>query len=99
VLLCGQVWAVRVDVHVLDHGGNLVDACSLSALASLMAFRRPDVSVNQAGGQEVVVHDPAVREPVPFTIQHLPLSVTFALFEVQPFVLPYLYAIVAMDLH
>lgn len=38
-----QVWALRVDTHVLDHGGNLIDACVLSALGALMAFRKPEV--------------------------------------------------------
>lgn len=32
-----------MDVHVLDHGGNLVDGCVLAALGALMAFRRPEV--------------------------------------------------------
>jgi exosome complex RNA-binding protein Rrp42 (RNase PH superfamily) len=47
------VWAVRVDVHVLDHCGNLADACVLSALAGLLAFRRPDVTVGGATGVQV----------------------------------------------
>eukprot|EP00983_Pelagomonas_calceolata_P089369 1157305-Pelagomonas_calceolata.AAC.10 len=40
-----QVWALRCDMHVLDHGGNLVDACMLCALAACLAFRRPEVVV------------------------------------------------------
>ena len=36
---------LRVDVHILDHDGNLTDAASLAALAALMAFRRPYVEV------------------------------------------------------
>jgi len=32
-------------MHVLDHGGNLVDACMLCALAACLAFRRPEVVV------------------------------------------------------
>ena len=44
-----QVWHLRVDVHVLDHCGNLVDAAGLSALGALMAFRRPDVTVADDG--------------------------------------------------
>ena len=48
-----QVWAVRADVHVLDHCGNVADACVLSALAGLLAFRRPDVTVGGADGVQV----------------------------------------------
>lgn len=39
---------MRVDTHVLDHGGNLIDACFLSALAALMAFRKPEVRCGTA---------------------------------------------------
>ncbi|KAG2500081.1 hypothetical protein HYH03_002358 [Edaphochlamys debaryana] len=76
-----KVWSLRVDCHVLDHGGNLVDACVAAALAALMAFRRPEVEVGGASGNEIIVHPPEVREPVPLTIHHLPVAVTFALFK------------------
>lgn len=33
-----------MDIHVLDHCGNLVDAACLAALAALMAYRKPQVS-------------------------------------------------------
>ncbi|KAL4427701.1 hypothetical protein ABPG75_001790 [Micractinium tetrahymenae] len=83
VVLAGRkVWHLRVDIHVLDHQGNLVDACALVALAALMAFRRPDVTVG--GGddsQAVTVHPQELREPVPLSIHHLPLPVSFALWE------------------
>jgi exosome complex component RRP45 len=34
-----KVWSVRVDVHVIDHDGNLVDAAVLAALTSLLHAR------------------------------------------------------------
>ena len=46
-----QVWYLRVDIHVLDADGNLADAVVLSALAALLSFRRPDVSVGGADGR------------------------------------------------
>jgi exosome complex RNA-binding protein Rrp42 (RNase PH superfamily) len=80
--LC-QVWALRVDCHVLDDGGNLVDACCLSALAALMAFRKPEVTVGGKGGStDITVHSAEEREPLPLTIHHLPIPVTFGFFEV-----------------
>lgn len=72
-------------MHVLDHCGNLTDACMLSTLAALMAFRRPDVEVAAGGSGDsatVTVLSPSIREPVPLSLHHLPLAVTFALFEV-----------------
>jgi exosome complex RNA-binding protein Rrp42 (RNase PH superfamily) len=55
------VWRLDVDVHVLDHGGNLVDAACLSALAALYVFRKPETTVGGASGTEVTVHSPDVR--------------------------------------
>ena len=47
-----KVWQIRVDVHVLDNDGNLVDCASIAAVSALLHFRRPDVTVS---GQEVIV--------------------------------------------
>ncbi|GAX79778.1 hypothetical protein CEUSTIGMA_g7218.t1 [Chlamydomonas eustigma] len=82
VLAGRKVWALRVDCHVLDHGGNLVDACCLAALAALMAFRKPEVTVGGHGGStEIKVHAAEEKEPLPLTIHHLPIAVTFGFFE------------------
>ncbi len=78
-----QVWALRVDVHVLDHDGNLVDACCLAALAALMALRLPQVTVGGDSGSDIIVHSPDVKEPLPLSIHHLPVAISFALFEVR----------------
>ncbi|XP_062114196.1 uncharacterized protein LOC133825245 [Humulus lupulus] len=32
------VWAIRIDLHILDNGGNLVDIANIAALAALMTF-------------------------------------------------------------
>jgi len=36
-----KVWMVFIDVHVLDDGGNIMDAASLGAIAALMTARLP----------------------------------------------------------
>ncbi len=97
-----KVWAVQIDVHVLDDGGNLIDAASIATVSALLHFRRPDVSIT---GDAITVvrtprttaclswltwslilcsrctqHSVADREPVPLSIHHLPLCVTFAVF-------------------
>ncbi|KAI0226826.1 Exosome complex component RRP45 [Lamellibrachia satsuma] len=33
-----KVWSIRVDVHVLNHEGNLIDACSMAAITALAHF-------------------------------------------------------------
>ena len=80
-LLAGQkVWSIRADVHVLSHDGNLVDAASIAVIAALQHFRRPDVSVE---GEVVTVWSLAEREPVPLSLLHYPLCITFSFYELQ----------------
>uniref|UniRef100_A0A1D1XNM4 Protein ECERIFERUM 7 n=1 Tax=Anthurium amnicola TaxID=1678845 RepID=A0A1D1XNM4_9ARAE len=74
------VWAVRVDLHILDNGGNLIDAANIAALAALLTFRRPECTTGGEDGQEVTVYPPEVREPLGLIIHHLPVAVTFAIF-------------------
>ena len=65
--LCNEA---RVDVrHVLDHGGNLIDAAALASIAALLNYRRPDVTVGGEG--EITVHPLSEREPVPLSIHHV----------------------------
>uniref|UniRef100_A0A0D9VGY4 Protein ECERIFERUM 7 n=1 Tax=Leersia perrieri TaxID=77586 RepID=A0A0D9VGY4_9ORYZ len=75
-----HVWSIRVDLHILDNGGNLIDAANIAALAALSTFRRPECTVGGEDGQQVTIHDPEVRDPLPLTIHHLPIAVTFAYF-------------------
>ena len=50
----------------------------------LMSFRRPEVTVGTPGSpQAFVIHPPGEREPLALSLHHLPMPVTFALFEVS----------------
>jgi exosome complex RNA-binding protein Rrp42 (RNase PH superfamily) len=44
-----RVWALRCDVRVVEDGGNAADAASAAALAALLHFRRPDVTLRGRG--------------------------------------------------
>ncbi|KAJ0021052.1 hypothetical protein Pint_31012 [Pistacia integerrima] len=80
-VLAGKlVWAIRIDLHILDNGGNLVDAANIAALAALLTFRRPECSLGGENGQEVIIHPPEEREPLPLIVHHLPVAVTFGFF-------------------
>ncbi|KAF8477141.1 ribosomal protein S5 domain 2-type protein [Kalaharituber pfeilii] len=77
-IVAGQkCWNVRADVHFLDHDGALVDASCIAVIAALAHFRRPDVSVE---GESVTIHTLAERVPVPLSILHYPICVTFSFF-------------------
>ncbi|KAL4201254.1 hypothetical protein AMTRI_Chr02g215130 [Amborella trichopoda] len=81
-VLAGKlVWAIRVDLHILDNGGNLVDAANIAAVAALLTFRRPECSLGGEDTQNVIIHQPEVREPIPLIVHHLPIAVTFAFFD------------------
>ncbi|RFU29171.1 hypothetical protein B7463_g7173, partial [Scytalidium lignicola] len=74
-LLAGQkVWSVRADVHLLSHDGNLIDASCIAVIAALQHFRKPDTSIE---GDNVTIYTLAEREPVPLSLLHFPLCVTF----------------------
>ncbi|XP_073049811.1 exosome complex component RRP45A-like isoform X2 [Primulina eburnea] len=72
------VWAIRIDLHILDNGGNLVDAANIAALVALLTFRRPECTLGGDNDQEVIIHSPEVREPLPLIVHHLPVAITFA---------------------
>lgn len=67
------VRVVFIDVHVLDHDGNLFDATGLAAMAALMTTKLPKVEYNEETGELVKLDE---YEPLP--IRHIPLPVTFA---------------------
>lgn len=58
-----QVWMVFIDVHVLDDGGNLMDAAALGSIAALLTAKIP--------GQR---YD--LGEDVPLPMRDIPVSVT-----------------------
>jgi hypothetical protein len=80
-----QVWRIQLDITVLDAEGNVTDAAFLCALTALMAFKRPEVTV-EAGEDglqsRVVVHPVEEREAIPLSLHQAPMAITFALFQV-----------------
>ncbi|THV49689.1 hypothetical protein BGAL_0183g00070 [Botrytis galanthina] len=77
-LIAGQkCWSVRADVHILSHDGNLIDASCIAIIAALQHFRKPDTSTE---GETVTVYTLAEREPVPLSLLHFPLCVTFSFY-------------------
>lgn len=73
-----KVWHIQVDVTVLNHEGNLIEVASVSSLAALSHFRRPEVSVEEG---TIIEHSFDLREPVKFTMLHFPFLMKFAFFK------------------
>ncbi|TFK51241.1 ribosomal protein S5 domain 2-like protein [Heliocybe sulcata] len=77
-VLAGQrVWHLRLTVHCLADAGNMLDCACLAGIIALKHFRRPEVEVI---GDEVTVHPPTERAPLPLSLHHTPLCLTFAFF-------------------
>lgn len=66
-----KVWIVWVDIFILDHCGNLIDASALAALCALMTAKLPKTEI---AGDEVKILD----EYVPLPVSNLPITVTLA---------------------
>lgn len=73
-----KVWHIQVDVTILNHEGNLIEVASVSSLAALAHFKRPEVSVDDGN---VIVHSFEMREPIRFTMLHFPFLMKFAFFK------------------
>ena len=77
-----QVWHLRVAIHALADAGSLLDCASLACAAALRHFRRPEVEV--LGANDVIVHPPEQRAPVPLALHHTPYCITFAFYRAAP---------------
>ncbi|KAN0114138.1 Ribosomal protein S5 domain 2-type fold [Russula decolorans] len=77
-----RVWHLRITIHALADAGGLLDCASLACAASLRHFRRADVEVLCAN--DVIVHPPALRAPVPLALHHTPYCITFAFYRAAP---------------
>jgi exosome complex component RRP42 len=69
-----KVWAVFVDLHILDYDGNLFDACSIAGVAALLSAKLPAVDPKS---KEVVFADGKDR-PLPVHPENSAFSTTFA---------------------
>ncbi|XP_063922852.1 uncharacterized protein LOC135137195 [Zophobas morio] len=78
-----KVWALRVDINVINHEGNILDCASIAMLASLAHFRRPDVTCD---GEEFIIHNYQQRDPIPTVIHHYPVCITYSIFNGGEFV-------------
>jgi exosome complex component RRP42 len=64
-----KVWIVFIDMHVLDHDGNLFDAGTLGAISALLDARIPKIEDDR------VIYDER-KEPLP--VLNKPIETTYA---------------------
>ncbi len=67
----GKVWKVMVDIVVLDHGGNLIDAATLASMAALLDAKIPSYTIEN---DEIKIDRTTLTDSLP--IKRRPVAVT-----------------------
>jgi RNase PH-related exoribonuclease len=69
-----HAWFLWVDIYVLNHDGNLVDAATIAAVAALMSTTLPKVELDPAGN--ILRIDRSNRTQLSLNIDKMPLTIT-----------------------
>ncbi len=64
-----RVWLVNIDIHVLNHSGNLIDAAALAAVTALWNAKMPELK-----GEKINYEKRTKKLPV----KSKPITITFA---------------------
>lgn len=62
-----KVWILFIDIHVLDHGGNLMDASGIGAMAALLNAKMPKLEDGQPVRGEWEGELPITKKPITVT--------------------------------
>ncbi len=62
-----KVWTVFVDVHIINHDGNLIDASSLASIIALKNTKMPTIEDDK-------VNREMLKEKLP--LNHIPITIT-----------------------
>ncbi|ADY01883.1 3' exoribonuclease [Vulcanisaeta moutnovskia 768-28] len=71
-----HAWFLWVDIYVLNHDGNLVDASTIAAITALMNTALPKVELDPAGN--ILRIDRSNKSPLALNVDKLPLTITHA---------------------
>jgi exosome complex component RRP42 len=63
-----KVWMVYVDIQILNHDGNLMDAAALAAITALLGARIPEYDGKTINYEKKTKKLPMIFKPVPVTI-------------------------------
>ena len=63
-----KVWTVFVDVHIINHAGNLMDAAALAAIAALHNTKVPKINENVIVRDEFSGNLPVKFKPIMVTV-------------------------------
>ena len=66
-----KVWIVFVDIHILNHGGNLIDSSGLAAIGALLDAKIPEYDGEKIDYEKKVKKLPIKSKPIPITFAKL----------------------------
>jgi len=66
-------WSVFVDIHMINHQGNLLDASSLAAVVALHTTKIPKVEPAKEGEKDTILRG-NFEKPLP--VDHIPITIT-----------------------
>jgi len=66
-----KVWGVFIDIHIINHDGNLIDASALASLAALMNTRIPKYENEKIIRGEYVGKLPMLHTPINITVSKI----------------------------
>ena len=70
-----KVWVVFIDIHILDHLGNLIDAAGIAAISALLDARMPKYEDGEVIRGEWGGKLPVGRVPIPCTVAKIGNSI------------------------
>lgn len=75
-----KVWNITIDISILNHEGNLVEAASIATIAALQHHRRPEVSVDDG---ELIFEPQELKEQQRIAFKHTPFLVKFTFIHIE----------------
>ena len=78
VVGANKCWHIRIDAHILNNDGNIIDSICTAMMIALKNYRYPQVSIN---GNNIIVYPTNEREAIPLPLSYTCYSFTFAIFE------------------
>jgi exosome complex component RRP42 len=66
-----KVWGVFIDIHIINHDGNLIDASALASLAALMNTRIPKYEDEKIVRGEYIGKLPMLHTPINITVSKI----------------------------
>ena len=65
-----KVWMAMIDIHIMNHQGNLIDAAGLAAMAALSTAKMPKIEDGK------IVIGEKTKTPLPITAKVIPVTVS-----------------------